>query len=122
VIYRGGSITFEPVPSDYAIPKLVTPPEDAGGDTVWASGYQAYNRLSPAWKKFAEGLTATHYQRAFNDAVRHQNMELIIANRGNPENSGVEFKASHSISTCFSSFLNSSLTKADTVPLCAQTW
>jgi alpha-ketoglutarate-dependent taurine dioxygenase len=97
VIYRSGSITFEPVPSDYAILKIVTPPEDVGGDTLWASGYEAYDRLSPVWKKFAEGLTATHYQPAFNDAVRNQNTELITENRGNPENSGVEFKASQSV-------------------------
>lgn len=38
------------------------PPQDAGGDTLWASGYEAYDRLSPAWQKLAEGLTATHYQ------------------------------------------------------------
>ncbi|KAJ5155718.1 alpha-ketoglutarate-dependent sulfonate dioxygenase [Penicillium capsulatum] len=92
-----GSITFEPVPSDYAILKIVTPPEDAGGDTLWASGYEAYDRLSAPWKKFADGLTATHYQPAFNDAARDQNMELITQNRGNPENSGVDFKASHPV-------------------------
>ncbi|OGM48528.1 taurine catabolism dioxygenase TauD [Aspergillus bombycis] len=90
-------ITFEPVPSDYAILKIVTPPDDAGGDTLWASGYEAYDRLSPAWKKFAEGLTATHYQPAFNEAAKGQNMELITENRGNPENSGVDFKASHPV-------------------------
>ncbi len=53
------SITFEHVPSDYAVLKMVTVPE-TGGDTIWASGYEAYDRLSPAWKRFAETLTATH--------------------------------------------------------------
>ena len=33
---------------------------ETGGDTIWASGYEAYDRLSPAWKKLAESLTATH--------------------------------------------------------------
>lgn len=56
------SITFERVPSDYAILKIVQKPEDAGGDTLWASGYEAYDRLSPTWQKFADGLTATHSQ------------------------------------------------------------
>ncbi len=41
---------------------MVQIPEDAGGDTLWASGYEAYDRLSPFWKTFAEGLTATHNQ------------------------------------------------------------
>ncbi|KAL3480806.1 taurine catabolism dioxygenase TauD, TfdA family protein [Aspergillus californicus] len=90
-------ITFEPVPSDYAILKIVTLPGDAGGDTLWASGYEAYDRLSPAMQKFAEGLTATHYQPAFNDSVRDQSTELITENRGNPENGGVEFKVSHPV-------------------------
>jgi alpha-ketoglutarate-dependent taurine dioxygenase len=97
VTYRRDSISFEPVPSDYAILKIVSPPEDAGGDTLWASGYEAYDRLSPAWKNFVEGLTATHYQPAFYDAVKDQNKELITENRGNPQNSGVDFKASQSV-------------------------
>lgn len=98
------SITFEPVPSDYAILKIVTPPEDVGGDTLWASGYEAYDRLSPAWKKLAEGLTATHYQPAFNEAVKDQNMELITENRGSPENSGVDFKCSQFVHQSLISF------------------
>ncbi|THU75602.1 taurine catabolism dioxygenase, partial [Dendrothele bispora CBS 962.96] len=52
-------ITFEPVPSDYAILKMHTLPP-TGGDTLSSSGYEAYDRLSPAFKKFLEGLTAMH--------------------------------------------------------------
>jgi alpha-ketoglutarate-dependent taurine dioxygenase len=55
-------ITFERIPSDYAILKIIKTPEDIGGDTLWASGYEAFDRLSPIWQRFAEGLTATHYQ------------------------------------------------------------
>lgn len=56
------SITFERIPSDYAILKIIKTPEDVGGDTLWASGYEAFDRLSPVWQRFAEGLTATHHQ------------------------------------------------------------
>lgn len=57
------SISFEPVPSDYTMLKINTLPEvGSGGDTLWASGYEAYDRLFPAWQKFAETLTATHAQ------------------------------------------------------------
>ena len=56
-----GSITFENIPSDYAILKIHTLPDDVGGDTLWASGYEVYDRLSPTWQKIADGLTATHY-------------------------------------------------------------
>jgi len=55
------SITFENIPSDYAILKIHTLPDDVGGDTLWASGYEVYDRLSPTWQKIADGLTATHY-------------------------------------------------------------
>jgi alpha-ketoglutarate-dependent taurine dioxygenase len=57
---NNNSITFEHVPSDYAILKMVVLPE-TGGDTIWASGYEVYERLSPTWRRFAETLTATHH-------------------------------------------------------------
>lgn len=31
-----------------------------GGDTLWASGYEAYERLTPPFQKLLEGLTAIH--------------------------------------------------------------
>ncbi|KAF7550131.1 hypothetical protein G7Z17_g5923 [Cylindrodendrum hubeiense] len=41
-----------------------------GGDTLWASGYEAYDRLSPAWQRFAETLTATHAQPYFRKLLK----------------------------------------------------
>lgn len=37
---------------------MTNPP--VGGDTLWASGYEAYERLTPPFQKFVEGLTAIH--------------------------------------------------------------
>lgn len=31
-----------------------------GGDTLWASGYSAYNKLSPAFRKIIDGRTAIY--------------------------------------------------------------
>lgn len=102
------SITFENVPSDYAILKIHTLPNDAGGDTLWASGYEAYDRLSPIWQQIAEGLTATHYQVCidfqyightdkfqpeFLKVVDEHGVDLINEDRGSPDNKGLEFKA-----------------------------
>jgi alpha-ketoglutarate-dependent taurine dioxygenase len=87
------SITFERIPSDYAILKIVSPPTDAGGDTLWASGYEVYDRLSPTWQKLAEGLTATHYQPNFNRVAKDFGEELIGEDRGAPENTGLDFQA-----------------------------
>lgn len=57
------SITFERVPSDYAILKITHSPEDqTGGDTLWASGYEVYDRLSPPIQALADTLKATHHQ------------------------------------------------------------
>lgn len=56
------SISFETIPADYASLKIEQLPEDLGGDTLFASGYDAYDRLSPSWKQFLETLSVTHYQ------------------------------------------------------------
>ena len=77
-------ITFERVPSDYAILKLKKIPK-VGGDTLWASGYEVYDRLTPAYKKFLEGLTATHSGERFQ-AVADRIGEKIRIQRGSPEN------------------------------------
>ncbi|KAH7073182.1 hypothetical protein FB567DRAFT_572922 [Paraphoma chrysanthemicola] len=91
-------ITFERIPSDYAILKIHTLPTDgSGGDTLWASGYEAYDRLSPAFKAFAETLTATHHQPNFNRVAREFGAELIDNERGAPENTGLDFRASHPV-------------------------
>ncbi|PVH83959.1 taurine catabolism dioxygenase [Cadophora sp. DSE1049] len=90
-------ITFERIPSDYAILKIVKTPEDAGGDTLWASGYEAFDRLSPVWQRFAEGLTSTHYQPNFNKVAAEHGLELLEQDRGAPENTGIDFTASHPV-------------------------
>jgi alpha-ketoglutarate-dependent taurine dioxygenase len=91
-------ITFERVPSDYAILKIVEAPADgAGGDTLWASGYEAFDRLSPAYQRLAEGLTATHHQPEFNQIAKQHGEELIDDARGAPENVGLDFTASHPV-------------------------
>ncbi|TVY34317.1 putative alpha-ketoglutarate-dependent sulfonate dioxygenase [Lachnellula subtilissima] len=90
-------ITFERVPSDYAILKITKTPEDVGGDTLWASGYEAFDRLSPVWQRFAEGLTATHYQPNFNKMAAEHSLELLDEDRGAPENKGLDFAASHPV-------------------------
>jgi alpha-ketoglutarate-dependent taurine dioxygenase len=47
---RWSSITFENIPSDYAILQMVDLPADAGGDTLWASAYEMFDRMSPAYQ------------------------------------------------------------------------
>ncbi|CAK7900944.1 alpha-ketoglutarate-dependent sulfonate dioxygenase [[Candida] anglica] len=34
---------------------------DVGGDTIWSSGYAAYDKLSPAFQKFLDGKKAVYF-------------------------------------------------------------
>ncbi|KND02531.1 uncharacterized protein SPPG_02990 [Spizellomyces punctatus DAOM BR117] len=52
-------ISFEEVPSAYAILKLLEVPP-VGGDTIWVSTYAAYDKLSPSFRDTIEHLTALH--------------------------------------------------------------
>ncbi|TPX59733.1 hypothetical protein PhCBS80983_g02316 [Powellomyces hirtus] len=60
-------ISFEKVPSSCAILKVVEVPP-CGGDTIWASTYAAYDKLSPALREVIESLTALHNADQFLSA------------------------------------------------------
>lgn len=89
-------ITFEPVPSDYAILRLTQLPK-TGGDTLWASGYEVYDRISPPLQKFLETLTATYAQPRFNKTADENGFKLYSKERGAPENVGDELVAEHPV-------------------------
>jgi len=89
-------ITFEPVPSDYAMLKIHTLPP-TGGDTLWASGYEIYDRLSPATQKYLEGLTAIHDASFFNGIAERLGFPLRDETRGNELNKGSKLQAVHPV-------------------------
>ncbi|KAE8417844.1 hypothetical protein BDV36DRAFT_255579 [Aspergillus pseudocaelatus] len=89
-------ISFERVPSDYAMLKIHTLPK-TGGDTLWASGYEIYDRLSPQMAEFLEGLTATHDATFFHDEARRLGNPLRKGIRGSPLNHGEELTAVHPV-------------------------
>ncbi|OCL06776.1 putative alpha-ketoglutarate-dependent taurine dioxygenase [Glonium stellatum] len=89
-------ITFEPIPSDYAILRLTELPK-TGGDTLWASGYDLYDRISAPYQRFLESLTATYAQPGFSKAAAANGFELYTAERGAPENSGSELRTVHPV-------------------------
>jgi len=88
-------ISFEHVPADFSILKMHTLP-DVGGDTLWANGYEAYDRLSPAFKIFLEGLTAEHDGNFFHDEARRLGVG-IQDKRGHDENTGEDLRAVHPV-------------------------
>ncbi|KAH6692505.1 alpha-ketoglutarate-dependent sulfonate dioxygenase [Plectosphaerella plurivora] len=89
-------ITFEPIPSDYALLRLTQLPE-TGGDTLWASGYELYDRISAPLQKFLDSLTATYAQPGFNEAADRNGFKLYSAERGAPENVGEILEAVHPV-------------------------
>jgi len=105
-------ITFEPVPSDYAMLKIHTLPK-TGGDTVrcsssqrkimlthdqlWASGYEIYDRLSVPMQQFLEGLTATHDAKFFLEEAERLGNPLRTEIRGSPLNQGSNLTAVHPV-------------------------
>jgi alpha-ketoglutarate-dependent taurine dioxygenase len=91
-------IQFEPVPADYTSLRLTKLPI-TGGDTLWASGYEIYDRFSPAYQRFFEGLTATFSGEGFVKAAKAnpENVKLYEKERGSPQNIGTELTAVHPV-------------------------
>jgi alpha-ketoglutarate-dependent taurine dioxygenase len=82
-------IQFEPVPADYTSLRLTELPE-TGGDTLWASGYEIYDRFTKPYQKFFEGLTATFIGDGFIRAAEAdpERVKLYEQERGSPKNVG----------------------------------
>lgn len=89
-------IQFEPNPADYTSLRLTQLPS-TGGDTLWASGYDIYDRFSPTYQKFFEGLTATFIGDGFIKAANEGRTTLYTEPRGSPENIGPELTAVHPV-------------------------
>lgn len=103
------------MPSDFTFLKMHTLPP-TGGDTLWASGYAAYDKLSPALARFLEELTAEHDGNFFHNVrtitinnlrqtdeltstlqeARRQKVSIQPL-RGNALNAGEDLRASHPV-------------------------
>lgn len=91
-------IQFEPVPADYTSLRLTQLPK-TGGDTLWASGYEIYDRFSKAYQVFFESLTATFIGDGFIKAAAANPDKIKIweEQRGNPKNVGKGLSAVHPV-------------------------
>lgn len=88
---------FENIPGDYAVLRMVELPR-TGGDTVWASGYDVYDRLSPPMRAFLSTLTFTAGQKEKYEAIAAANgLAWYTEPRGAPENVGKEVTATHPV-------------------------
>jgi alpha-ketoglutarate-dependent taurine dioxygenase len=68
-----------------------------GTDTLWASGYEVYDRISKPYQQFLETLTATYAQPGFNRVAKENDFKIFTGPRGAPENVGDELKAIHPV-------------------------
>ena len=91
-------IQFEPVPADYTSLRLTQLPK-TGGDTLWASGYEIYDRFSRAYQSFLEGLTATFVGDGFISAAEAnpEKVKIYEKERGSPKNIGRSLDAVHPV-------------------------
>lgn len=89
-------MTFEHVPSDYAVLKMRHVPP-TGGDTIWASGYEMYDRLSKPYQRFLEGLTAKHANPDFIASAARVGFQIHPGPRGAAENIGQDLIANHPV-------------------------
>jgi taurine dioxygenase len=64
-------VTYEVQPPSYTALKVVTgPPVGGGGDTLWVSGYAAYDALSKPMQIYLESLSALHSSHMQADGSR----------------------------------------------------
>ena len=87
-------IAFEEVPANYTSLKVHTLPH-TGGDTLWASGYELYDLLSPPFQKFVEQLSGLYFAPVFIESVKQHGYELHSGPRGAAENVGTHLHANH---------------------------
>ncbi|KIW55328.1 hypothetical protein PV05_07617 [Exophiala xenobiotica] len=86
---------FEECPADFSFLRMQdTPP--AGGDTLWVSGYELYDRLSPPMQAFFETLTATCAQPVFKSATEAGGYK-VMSPRGSPLNVDLNFSPVHPV-------------------------
>jgi alpha-ketoglutarate-dependent taurine dioxygenase len=89
-------ISFEKAPADFSSLRLTRLPK-TGGDTLWASGYEIYDRISKPYQRFLETLTASHVGLGFMRLAKTSNVELYTKERGAPVNTGSDLSADHPV-------------------------
>ncbi|CAK3882264.1 family taurine catabolism dioxygenase [Lecanosticta acicola] len=89
-------IAFEPVPADYSSLRLTQLPE-TGGDTLWASGYEIYDRISEPVQAFLKTLSCTFSRPDFLAAAERGNFQIYDKPRGSPLNTGSSLEAVHPV-------------------------
>ncbi|KAL3428587.1 hypothetical protein BDV09DRAFT_204254 [Aspergillus tetrazonus] len=97
LVDRLGRLTGKPSTSGLHIHPISNSPREEGGDTLWASGYEVYDRISKPYQTFLDGLTATYAQPHFNQIASQNKFSVHPGPRGAPENVGEDLRAIHPV-------------------------
>ncbi|KAI9039212.1 TauD/TfdA dioxygenase family protein [Aspergillus affinis] len=89
-------ISFEQAPADFSSLRLTQLPV-TGGDTLWASGYEVYDRISKPYQRFLERLSADHVGAGFRAMAKSGKFDVFLGPRGAPVNVGDELGATHPV-------------------------
>jgi len=88
---------FETVPADYSFLRMLKHPP-TGGDTLWASSTEMYDRLPTKLQNYLKTLTiSTSSQDKYLRAEETGGFDLWTDPRGHPLNSGKKFYATHPV-------------------------
>jgi hypothetical protein len=68
-----------------------------GIDTLWGSSCEIYDKISPAYRKFLEGLTATFAQVRLPITAAEKGFKLYSDPRGSPNNVGTSLRSIHPV-------------------------
>ncbi|CAH0027422.1 unnamed protein product [Clonostachys rhizophaga] len=86
-------MSWEKASADYSVLKMNYLPDGAvGGDTLWASGYEAYDRLSSPMKNMADGLKQWHHQDDYNAIFGRDLSQQLQGERGSPFNTSTDWR------------------------------
>lgn len=89
---------FERYPPSFTSLRLSQTPK-SGGDTLWASGYELYDRCSKPYQKFLEGLNCTFIGDGYLMAADKfsDRFQIHEGPRGNPNNAGKDLLSVHPV-------------------------
>ncbi|MCJ1481178.1 hypothetical protein MMC06_001334 [Schaereria dolodes] len=88
--------SFEKNPADLSSLRL-TKMSKEGGDTLWASSYEVYDRFSEPFQRFLESLTATFLNRGHHPIARAHGQTIFEGPRGAPANVGLVLETNHPV-------------------------
>lgn len=89
---------FETCPPSFTSLRLTEVPKN-GGDTLWASGYEIYDRFSKRYQEFLNGMTATFIGDGYTWSAGQSEgkMQINEGPRGSPLNVGKDLKVVHPV-------------------------